>query len=46
MTPIELFTWTLSLILGISFIISLVAVSRKPRDIIEMEHKRPERQNK
>jgi hypothetical protein len=41
MTPIELFAWTLSAILGISFIISLVAVSRKPRYITEMEHKRP-----
>jgi hypothetical protein len=42
MTPIELFAWTLSAILGISFIISLVAVSRKPRYITEMEYKRPQ----
>jgi hypothetical protein len=41
MTPIELFAWTLSAILGISFIISLAAVARKPRYITEMEHKRP-----
>jgi hypothetical protein len=39
MAPIELFAWTLSSILGISFIISLVVVSRKPRYIAEMEHK-------
>jgi hypothetical protein len=42
MTPIELFAWTLSAILGISFIISLAAVARKPRYITETEHKRPQ----
>jgi hypothetical protein len=42
MTPIELFAWTLSSILGISFIISLVVVSRKPRYIAEMELKSPD----
>jgi hypothetical protein len=42
MTAIELFAWTLSAILGISFIISLAAVSRKPRYITDMEHKRPQ----
>jgi hypothetical protein len=41
MTPIELFAWTLSAILGISFIISLATVARKPRYITETEHKRP-----
>jgi hypothetical protein len=46
MTPIELFTWTLSAILGISFIISLAAVARKPKYITEMEHKRPHPLNK
>jgi hypothetical protein len=46
MTPIELFAWTLSSILGISFIISLLAVSRKPRYINEMEHKSPDPNNK
>ena len=40
MTPIELFAWTLSAILGISFIISLAAVARKPRYITKTEHKR------
>ncbi|EIJ78042.1 hypothetical protein PB1_10769 [Bacillus methanolicus PB1] len=39
MTPIELFAWILSTILGISFIISLVALSRKPRYIAEKERK-------
>jgi hypothetical protein len=42
MTPIELFAWTLSAILRISFIISLAAVARKPRYITETEHKRPQ----
>jgi hypothetical protein len=46
MPPIELFAWTLSSILGISFIISLVVVSKKPRYITEMEHKRPNPVNK
>ncbi len=46
MLPIEFFTWTLSLILGIGFIISLIVVSKKPRHITKMEHKRPEPANK
>ncbi len=46
MSPIELFVWTLSSILGIGFIISLVVVSRKPRYIAEMEHKKPDPLNK
>lgn len=37
MTPIELFAWTLTAILGISFIISLVALARKPNS--KKEHK-------
>ncbi|NUK29216.1 hypothetical protein HT574_03590 [Parageobacillus sp. VR-IP] len=41
MAPIEIFTWTLSAILGIGFIISLVAVSKKPKYITEMERKKP-----
>ncbi|MBB3869915.1 MULTISPECIES: hypothetical protein [Parageobacillus] len=40
MTSIELFAWILSAILGISFIISLAAVAKKPRYIAETEHKR------
>jgi hypothetical protein len=40
MTPVELFAWILSAILGISFIISLAAVARKPRYITETKHKR------
>jgi hypothetical protein len=35
MTPIELFAWTLSAILGIGFIISLALVARKPKYITE-----------
>jgi hypothetical protein len=46
MSPIEFFAWTLSSILGIGFIISLVVVSRKPRYIAEMEHKKPDPLNK
>lgn len=46
MSPIELFAWALSSILGIGFIISLVVVSRKPRYIAKMEHKKPGPLNK
>jgi hypothetical protein len=42
MTPIELFAWTLSAILGISFIISLTAVARKPKYITETKHRKPD----
>lgn len=39
MTSIEVFGWTLSNILGIIFIISLVALSRKPRNITKKQRK-------
>ncbi|AIE59093.1 hypothetical protein [Bacillus methanolicus] len=39
MTTIEFSGWTLSTILGISFFISLVALSRKPRNIPKKERK-------
>jgi hypothetical protein len=42
MTPIELFAWTLSAILGIGFIISLAVVARKPKYITETEHNKPD----
>jgi hypothetical protein len=42
MTSIELFVWILSAILGISFIISLAAVARKPKYITKTEHNRPQ----
>ncbi|WP_286676627.1 hypothetical protein [Peribacillus asahii] len=40
MASIELFAWTLSSFLGISFIISLIAVSMKPRYIVNKKHKK------
>jgi hypothetical protein len=46
MTPIEVFGWALSAILGIGFIILLATVSREPRYTTEMEHKRPDLMNK
>lgn len=45
MLSIEFFAWTLSAILGIGFIISLIAVSRKPKNMTEMERQRPEPKN-
>lgn len=33
MTSIELFTWTITMILGITFICSLVAVAKKPKEV-------------
>ncbi|AZV43197.1 hypothetical protein [Peribacillus asahii] len=40
MASIELFAWVLSSLLGISFIISLIVVSRKPRYIVNKELKK------
>lgn len=45
MLSIEFFAWTLSAILGIGFIISLIAVSRKPKNMTEMERQSPEPKN-
>jgi hypothetical protein len=42
MTPIEIFGWTLSAILGTGFIIFLTAVSRETRYITETEHRKPD----
>ncbi|MBX9972522.1 hypothetical protein [Cytobacillus firmus] len=40
MTPLELFAWTLSAILAISFIISLIVVSRKPQILNKKKSKK------
>ncbi|WP_286676536.1 hypothetical protein [Peribacillus asahii] len=40
MASIELFAWILSSFLAISFIISLLVVSRKPRYIVNKESKK------
>ncbi|MCP3763875.1 hypothetical protein NLX67_16000 [Domibacillus sp. A3M-37] len=45
MSPIELFGWMLSLLLMVSFIASLIFISREPRLFSKSEYDSPQNNN-